>query len=290
MIKKHTVLMGVFLSLVGCGKKTVDVPPLATFPVQATVVVRQPLEDVLSLVGSVKAKDEAVLYSRVAGKLVENLVEEGDRVQRDQPVALVRRDEVGVHYQPAPVPSTLTGVVGRVYLDRGAEVALNTPVALVVDNSQMLVRADVPERYAGQLALGQKVRVSVESGPNDWMTGVLERLSPVVDTNTRGVSIDVLIKRPPPTLRSGMFATLNLVTVSHPNALVVPGSSLLEEEGDVRVFVVENDRVRRRSITVGLRTLAGVEVLSGLQEGDRVVSFGLFGLEDGSPVSIQNEK
>ena len=70
------------------------------------------LEEYILLTGSVKAMDEATLYPRAPGKLLKNLLREGDAVARDQAVALVERDEPGVVYEPAPVPSTRAAGAG----------------------------------------------------------------------------------------------------------------------------------------------------------------------------------
>lgn len=285
MTWKNPLAFLVLLASIACGKKEAVTVPLDAFPVRVTPVRRQTVEEVLTLVGTVKAKDEATLFSRVSGKLVENLVKEGDRVKIDQPVSLVRRDEVGVEYKPAPVLSTLNGMVGRVYLDRGAEVGLNTPVVLVVDDSVMLVRAEVPERYAGRIAAGQRVRVQVAARSERDVPGRITRVSPVVDAATRAVPIEVTLIHPPGILKSGMFASLAVVTASRAGALTVPVDAM-GEGGDPAVFVVVDGKAERRPVTTGIRSETAVEILSGLLEGDSVVVFGLYGLEDGSPVEI----
>lgn len=285
MTWKNPLAFLVLLASIACGKKEAVTVPLDAFPVRVTPVRRQTVEEVLTLVGTVKAKDEATLFSRISGKLVENLVKEGDRVKIDQPVSLVRRDEVGVEYKPAPVLSTLNGMVGRVYLDRGAEVGLNTPVVLVVDDSLMLVRAEVPERYAGRIATGQRVRVQVAARSERDLPGRITRVSPVVDAATRAVPIEVTLIHPPGILKSGMFASLAVVTASRAGALTVPVDAM-GEGGDPAVFVVVDGKAERRPVTTGIRSETAVEILSGLLEGDSVVVFGLYGLEDGSPVEI----
>lgn len=285
MTWKNPLAFLVLLASIACGKKEAVTVPLDAFPVRVTPVRRQTVEEVVTLVGTVKAKDEATLFSRVSGKLVENLVKEGDRVKIDEPVSLVRRDEVGVEYKPAPVLSTLNGMVGRVYLDRGAEVGLNTPVVLVVDDSVMLVRAEVPERYAGRIAPGQRVRVQVAARSERDVPGRITRVSPVVDAATRAVPIEVTLIDPPGILKSGMFASLAVVTASRAGALTVPVDAM-GEGGDPAVFVVVNGKAERRPVTTGIRSETAVEILSGLLEGDSVVVFGLYGLEDGSPVEI----
>jgi multidrug efflux pump subunit AcrA (membrane-fusion protein) len=280
--------LAVFLiaaSLAACGRKTEEAAKLDAFPVRTARVARSDIEDSLSVVGSLKARDEATLYSRVAGKLVENLVKEGDPVRKDQPVAAVQKDEVGVKYEPAPVPSTLTGIVGRVYLDRGADVTLATPVALVVDVSSVRARADVPERYAGRVKLGQEVRVEVEAYPGKVFRGRVSKESPVVDPDTRSAPIEVNLDNTDGRLRSGMFAKMTIVVASRAGVVVVPKIALVEGPTP-SAFVIAGGKAQKRELKLGLVSDAAVEVLEGLKPGDDVAVFGLYGLKDGSAVEV----
>ncbi|MFI5346487.1 MAG: efflux RND transporter periplasmic adaptor subunit [Elusimicrobiota bacterium] len=278
------VLTLVFLAA-GCGHKKEEAAKLDAFPVRTAVVARRDVEDALSVVGSLKARDEATLYSRIAGKLVENLVKEGDPVAKDQPVATVQKDEVGVKYEPAPVPSTLNGIVGRVYLDRGADVTLGTPVALVVDVSSVRARADVPERYAGRVRLGQDVRVEVEAYPGRIFRGRVSKESPVVDPDTRSAPIEVNLDNADGRLRSGMFAKMTIVVASRSGVVAAPKEALIE--GPVpAVFVIKDGKAVRRELKLGLVNDSQAEVLDGLRAGEAVAVFGLYGLKDGSPVEV----
>jgi multidrug efflux pump subunit AcrA (membrane-fusion protein) len=268
-----------------CGRKTEEAAKLDAFPVRIAVVRRSGIEDGLSVVGSLKARDEATLFSRIDGKLIENLVKEGDSIKKGQTVALVQKDEVGVKYEPAPVPSTLDGIVGRVYLDRGAEVMLNTPVALVVDARSVRARADVPERYAGRVRLGQDVRVEVEAYPGTIFRGVVSKESPVVDSETRSAPIEVNLDNADGRLRSGMFAKLTIVVARRADAVVVPKEAVAE--GPVpSVFVIKDGKASKRELKLGLVNDAQAEVLDGLKPGESVAVFGLYGLKDGSPVEV----
>ena len=271
--------------LSGCGRKTEEAARLDSFPVRTAVVARGDVEDALSVVGSMRARDEAVLYSRIAGKLVENLVREGDPVGKDQPVATVQKDEVGVKYEPAPVPSTLSGIVGRMYLDRGADVTLGTPVALVVDVSSVRARADVPERYAGRVKVGQDVRVGVEAYPDRVFRGRVSKESPVVDPDTRSAPIEVNLDNADGRLRSGMFAKLTIVVARRSGAVVVPKEAIAEG-AEPYVFVVKDGKAFKRVLKLGLVNDAQAEVLAGLRPGESVAVFGLYGLKDGSPVEV----
>ncbi len=273
------------LAAAACGRKPEAAARLDAFPVRVETARRGDIEDVLSVVGSLKARDEATLFSRIDGKLVENLVKEGEPIKKDQPVALVQKDEVGVKYEPAPVPSTLTGIVGRVYLDRGADVTLNTPIALVVDASTVRARADVPERYAGRVKLGQDVRVEVEAYPGKIFRGVVSKESPVVDTETRSAPIEVNLDNADGRLRSGMFAKMTIVVARRAGAVVVPKEALVEGDGAF-VYVIKDGRAAKRALKLGLTNDVQAEVLDGLKPGEDVAVFGLYGLKDGSAVEV----
>ena len=268
-----------------CGPKEAEKSQLDAFPVRVLAAERRNLEETLVIVGSVKAKDEATLYSRVPGKLQTNLIKEGEPVKKGAAVSLVERDEVGVRFEPAPVPSTLDGVVARIYLDKGENVTPQTPVALVVDPSELLARAEVPERFAARLRLGLSARIRFDAYPQREFHAVLTRVSPVVDPGTRTTLVEAKIADAGNLVRPGMFGELTVVLGQAGNVLAVPIESLADGSGPV-VFVAKDGKASKREVEVGLRTAQFVEIRRGVAPGEKVVTFGLFGLKDGSAVEI----
>ena len=244
------------------------------------------IEEYLPLVGSVKAMDEAVLYSRVSGKLLKNLLIEGDRVEKDQPVALVERDEPGVLYEPAPVPSTLDGVIGRMYQDSGTNVTPQTPIALVVNQGNVRIIIDVPERYIGKVHRGQNAHIKVDAFPDSVFHGKVYRISPVVDSRTRSTAIEILAGNSDGRLKSGMFSEVRLVVGSKRNATAVPSAAVLDDDGRSYVFVPINDTAVRREVGTGITNGDLTQISRGLKAGDELITFGLYGLKDGSKIKI----
>ena len=289
-MRRPTLLLGLAAAtlLSACGKKPDTAARLDTFPVKTVQVQARDLEETIILVGSIKAKDEATLFSRVPGKLQANLLREGQAVRKGQAVSLVERDEVGVRYEPAPVPSTLNGVVARLYMDRGENVTPQTPVAMVVDSSEVVARAEVPERYAGRASVGLPVRVRVDAYPERAFAGRVSRVSPVVDPATRSTLIEAKIENASGKLRSGMFGEVTLITGSRSGVVAVPKEALSDGSGPA-VFVVENGKALKREVTPGLEGDQFVEVRKGVKPGDKVVVFGLYGLKDGSAVEVLSE-
>ncbi|MBI5742999.1 MAG: efflux RND transporter periplasmic adaptor subunit [Elusimicrobia bacterium] len=246
------------------------------------------LQEYILLTGSVKALDEATLYPRIAGKLLRNVLKEGDPVRKDEPVALVERDEPGVVYEPAPVPSTLTGVVGRVYQDSGANVTPQTPIALVVNQSQVRVAVDVPEQYIGKVFRDQSAVIKVDAFPDRTFNGKVYRVSPVVDSRSRNTVVEVLVDNSDARLKSGMFAEVRLIVASRGSALSVPSGAVVAEEGKDYVFVpAAGSLAARVPVKTGIKTAEFTQI-SGVAEGADVVTFGLYGLKDGSKIKVQN--
>jgi multidrug efflux pump subunit AcrA (membrane-fusion protein) len=290
-IKTTLAVLAVLAGTAGCRNKDLEAfnnLEKDRFIVKTEKAQVRNIEDYLILVGSVKAMDEAVLYPRVAGKLLRNLLTEGDAVKKDQPVALVERDEPGVVYEPAPVPSTLNGVIGRMYQDSGANVTPQTPIALVVSQGQVRVVVDVPERYIGKVYLGQPAYIKVDAFPDTLFRGKVYRVSPVVDTKTRSAVIELLADNSSGKLKSGMFSEVRLVTGAREGAVAVPASALLSENGRTYVFVPVNGTAVRRYVKTGVANDDFVQAASGLKAGEDLITFGLYGLKDGSKIKVQN--
>ena len=245
------------------------------------------LEEQLILVGSIKAMDEAVIYPRVYGKVLKNLLKEGDPVKRGQPLALIERDEVGIVYEPAPVPSTINGVVGRMMQDVGASVAPMVPIALVVNQSQVRIKVDIPERYIGQISTGQLALAKVDAFPGVLFRGNVYKISPVIDPYTRSAPVEILVENPKNLLKSGMFAQVNIAVEGSPNATSVSAACILQDEkGRDYVFLAANGKALKRPVTIGIKTMDYVQILSDITAGDEIVNSGLYGLKDGSKIEI----
>ncbi|MBI5209715.1 MAG: efflux RND transporter periplasmic adaptor subunit [Elusimicrobia bacterium] len=258
-----------------------------TFVVRTERAGIRDIEEKIVMTGSVKALEEAVLFPRVAGKLLKNILTEGQPVKRDQAVALVERDEVGVVFEPAPVPSTLNGVVGRTYLDPGANVTPQTPVALVVNQSQARIKVDLPERYLGKVAAGQSAHVEVDAYPGRRFSGRIYKISPVVDAASRSVPVEVLAENAGMKLKSGMFAQVELVVGRRSGALSVSADAVQQAGKDYSVvFLAEGGKAAVRPVAVGLKNPEFAEILRGVKAGEEVINYGLFGLKDGSKISV----
>lgn len=260
------------------------------FLVKQEMVQKRTLKHELLMSGSIKALEEATLFPRVNGKLLKNVLREGDAVKKNQTVSLIERDEVGAVYEPVVVPSTITGVVGRVYLDPGANVTVSTPVALVVNQEKVRVAVDIPERYIGEIYKGQPATLRVDALPGKEFEAKLTIISPVVDSTSRAVAVEFYADNTKGLLKSGMFAKVDITLSEKTNAVSVSKQSVYtdEETNETYVFVPSADgkTAVRRNVKTGFINSNHLEVSEGLSAGEQVLTF-TYGLKDGSKIELE---
>jgi len=250
-----------------------------------------PVYDLISVSGSLKAKEQANAYSKVPGKLLRYVKAEGDWVAKDEVLAWVERDEVGLTYEPSPVKAPIAGQVAQRFLEIGAAVAPaagvpGTAVALVVNPAQLEVDVNVVEQDVSRVRPGQEARVRVVGFPSETFLGRVARVSPVVDRVSRTTLVVIEMLPSGGKLRSGMFADVELVVGQKPQSLLLPREAVLKQNQQYYVYVLQADRALRRDVTTGWEQGTEVEVLSGLASSDRVVVEGQTRLTTGSRLQV----
>jgi len=275
----------------GCQKQEVERPqgPQA-IPVKVMKVELKDLNRVLEYVGSVRGQDEANIYPKVTGKIIEKVKQEGDFVNKGDAVAYIDRDEVGLKFEKAPVESPITGVIGTVYVDVGSNVSPQTPVALAVNMDKVRVYVSIPEQYTSKLSLGKEARVSVDAFPEQEFTGAITKINPVLDAQTRASIVEILVDNKDHLLRSGMFAKIDLIIDEQKNVPAILKEAVIGKNSDVWVYVAEGEKASLRKVKLGIRQGPYYAVLEGLQEGDLVVIMGQQKLYDGALVKVEMQE
>lgn len=279
--------LAALLAAPGCAKKKAEVK--AEVPVRVVRVEERDIRRCLDYAANLAAQDEANVYPKVTGKILEKVKEDGARVAKGDVIAYVDRDEVGLKFEKAPVESPLAGVVGRVYVDRGASVTPQTPVALVVNMENMRVRLDVPEKYLPAVSVGQAAEMSVDAWPGQIFIGKIVKVSPVVDIATRTAPVEIWLANADARLKPGMFCRAKLVLEEKKNVPVVPKEAVMGKAPATFVYVVEKGVAKERAIRLGIRDGADYEVLEGIRQGDSVVVLGQQRLRDGLAVRLESD-
>lgn len=262
------------LNFVGCQPREEKTKVQEVIPVKVSQVKLSKLAETLDYIGNIKAQDEAIVYPKVSGKIMEKVKLDGSPINKGEAIVYIDRDEVGVKFERAPVESPLSGVVGRVYVDIGQNVDTTKPVALVVDMDRVRIDLDIPEKYLPEISLEQKARITVDAYPEEEFSGVVTKISPVVDLATRSTPIEITVDNPHHRLKSGMFAKVKLILKEHKNVPVILKEAIMGREPNLYVYVIENKKAILRKIALGIHEGPYYEVREGLKAGDLVVIMG----------------
>ena len=169
------------------------------------------------------------------------------------------------------IRAPFSGAVTRRIASLGEYLAVNAPVVTLVRQHPLRLRLEVPERLAARVRLGQRIDVRLE-GSGTVSGGRVVRLSPAIQAENRSLTIEGEIPNQNGLLRPGSFVEGSITVDERAKSILVPGEALTSFAGIERVFVVTGNVLDERVVKSG-RRLSGerVEILSGLEAGDRVV-------------------
>jgi len=185
------------------------------------------------------------------------------------------------------------GVITSVSVEPGDMANNGTPVAWVARTDTVIVKFSAGSRQAMVLEHGQRaVWFSSETGESG--EGVISRLDLAADPDTRLLSGEALFANPGGRLIPGLLVSFRVLTGERAGIVKIPVGSLIQENGDYSVYVIEDDGTGKmtaslRAVVPGLRTSDEVEIASGLSAGESVVLFGKSRIADGSLVKVVND-
>lgn len=217
-----------------------------------------------------KADYEQVLSTaRVAESRYQDAIEE---IRNRMAVMSQRRAEVALARQQladTAMVAAFSGVVEKRAASVGEYLAAGAPVAEIVKIDPLRFRAEVPERDAALVRVGQNVRLDVDGTPGEF-GGRVTRLSPTITERTRVLVVEADIPNDG-ALRAGSFARATIATNTTEPALTVPSDAVITFAGIQKVVVVEKGKAKETPITVGRRMGEWTEILGGVEAGAEVV-------------------
>ena len=185
------------------------------------------------------------------------------------------------------VRSPIAGVVADRPVYAGEMANAGSPLLTVMDISSVIARVSIPQAQAAYLRVGQPATVAATDSSIE-VTGKVTVVSPAVDPQSTTVEVWVQAANPNERLRPGGTVHVTIRAGTIPDAVVVPAAALLpSESGGSSVMVVGPDMVsHRHKVDVGVTNGDKVQIVSGVNAGDRVIVNGGLGLEDGTKVKI----
>lgn len=208
--------------------------------------------------------------------------------QLDQIEATLKGDRARVNAAQARLDDTVirAGFDGRTGLRRvsvGSLISPGTVITTLDDSSVIKLDFTVPETNFHVLKKGLAIEATSAGLPNRTFDGKVANIDSRIDPVTRSVTVRAEIPNRDGALRPGMFMTVRLQGAASAT-LLVPEAAIIPEQGRMYVFALNGTTAQRREVKIGRRRPGEVEIVSGLQEGDRVVVDGTQNLRDGSVV------
>ena len=185
------------------------------------------------------------------------------------------------------VRAPFDGLLGLRQVSVGALVRPGDAITTLDDLSIIKVDFNIAEVHLPSVAIGQNIRATSIAYPDEIFEGKIVSIGSRVDPATRAIQIRANINNQNFKLRPGMLLQINLQKKML-ITLTLPEASLVPVEDKHFVFVVNDEMVTRKQVSIGLRKPGEVQIISGLKEGERVVIEGALKLRDGSKVKVLN--
>ncbi len=287
-LKKIVIIIIVILVIGAALRIMLNRKPVKTaveriaLPVEVISATKTDVVRSCELVGTITADKTVQILPETMGRVTKVIAPEGSRVNRGERIIAIRNESIGFEFEEAYVTSTISGTVAKILVDVGATVSPQVPVALVVDMSTLKVNFNVAEMDAQCFRSNNTVIVSVDAIPDKKFIARISEISPIVDPLTKTVAVKATIVQPSSGLKPGMTARVSFKLGERKNVIAVPADAIVDNS----VFVVSNDSLaQRRNIKIGLTGDEMVEILEGLNEGEKIVVLGQQRLSGGEKVN-----
>jgi membrane fusion protein (multidrug efflux system) len=211
--------------------------------------------------------------------------------ERDEAYAQWRLDEANLRLTEAQLAKTVirapfSGLLGLHRISIGEYLQPGEAIVNLDNLDPIKVDFRVPEVFAYQLKVGQKIQMNVDAVPGRSFAGQVYAIDPQIDINGRSVLLRAKAEQREGPLRPGMFARVTLVLEERPQALMIPEEALIPKGDQQTVFKVVDGMVVATEVTTGLRTRGQVEIVQGLVPGDTVITAGQIKVRPGMPVTV----
>lgn len=238
------------------------------------------IQKVISINGVVKPQPNrlAAVGPKTEAIVERVLVNPWDRVKPGQLLAEVRSRQFGNPPPLIPLTAPIAGVISKWDAKVGEAVGPGSVLFEIIDPSVMWVEGDLPESESQQVRVGQAARVSVVALPGRAFEGRIVRMGGMVEPEKRSVHVWVEVSNPKYELKPEMFAQLAIVVGSRSRVLAIPKQAVLRAGGELVVFVEQGGAYVRRNVATGNQDDRYVQIVGGLEPGDRVVTQGHYEL------------
>ena len=188
-------------------------------------------------------------------------------------------------YEKTKIRAPFKGTVGLRYISVGSYLTPNESIVMLYSIDPAKIDFSVPEKYTKQVKVGDRVIFTTDAMDSPG-SGKIYALEPQVDPETRTLRMRALSPNPDRSMLPGQFAKVELIFSTVEDALMVPTEAVIPELGGHKIFISRGGVVESKPVEVGIRTESKVQVVSGLQPNDTIITSGILQIRPGSQVDL----
>jgi membrane fusion protein (multidrug efflux system) len=212
--------------------------------------------------------------------------------QQDYDISLLQvnslRADIGIlqtSIAKTVVRAPFSGKIGLNKVSPGAYVTPASVLATITQTDQLKLDFSVPEKYTGDMKVGQMLSFSVEGSPKEFGARIFATEANVTE-NTRSLMVRATVIGSDPALLAGAFAKVKLSFDPDPNAILVPSQAILPQARGKKIILYKGGKAIFADVTTGIRDSARVQILDGVKAGDTVVVSGLLSVRPEAKIQI----
>lgn len=278
------ILSGIRIGFIIKNKRNLNLTLNEKIAVKTVVLKKGNIYEKSKFIGVVKGENQVQVFPDVPGKLISYLVREGEYIKKGDVIALIDRSLPGMEYEPLKVKSPIDGIVLRLPIDIGMTVAPQIPIAYIGNTRRLVVSINVSEKFFNSIKKGQKAIIMTENGEK---SGIVSRISPFLDPQTRSAYCEISIDNPSGVI-IGSIVEVFIITKEKKDTYVLPINALMEDikTGEKYIFIAKDTIALKKTIKVGIITDEFFEVLDTIPEMTNIVTTGKEYLKDSSSIII----
>ena len=208
-----------------------------------------------------------------------------NNIMADMGIIQAQIGEIRANMTKLNVYAPYSGKLGLKNVSPGAFVTPATIITTISQVSQLKLQFNVPEKYGAIIKKGQLVDFTIDGSQKNFTAAVLATEDAITE-DTRSLTVRALVKGNDPDLIPGAFARVKIVLGKNENALMIPNNSIVPQGRKKIIYVFKNNKAVSTEITTGVRDSTNIQVLTGLNKGDTVITTGLLFLKPNSDVKI----
>lgn len=209
--------------------------------------------------------------------------EDFDQVQTEYNVLAQDIEQLKVKIDKCEVKAPFDGMLGFRNVSLGAYLVPNSKITSLVDNKNLVVEFSIPEKYATKKLIGSIAKFTVQGSTKEYSARVYA-IDPELDVKTRSIMFRASYFNSDSSLKPGMSAKVSLATSQATSSIYIPNEALISDISGKLVWIIKKGKAESVLVQTGVRTIDKIEILSGVKQGDSIITTGLMQVRSGTQI------